>query len=52
MRELVNGVAGAGEHGAAWDGRDAAGHVMPSGLYILRLEAEGLLFTVRVVAIR
>jgi predicted outer membrane repeat protein len=41
LRELVKSVQPAGSHAATWDGRDAAGRALPSGVYLVRLEAEG-----------
>lgn len=38
---LLDRVLPAGEHRAAWDGRDGDGRDAPSGLYLLRLEAGG-----------
>lgn len=38
---LLDRVLPAGEHRAAWDGRDGDGREAPSGLYLLRLEAAG-----------
>ena len=29
----------AGRHHESWDGRDASGHALPSGVYLVRLEA-------------
>lgn len=37
VRELVSGVVGAGAHGSRWDGRDASGRRVASGVYIARL---------------
>ncbi len=34
---LLDQVLPAGEHLVAWDGRDAAGHALPSGAYFVRL---------------
>jgi len=51
VRELVTGPLPAGEHSARWDGRDATGRRVPSGLYICRLEADGRTLTRRLAAI-
>jgi hypothetical protein len=32
--------AGAGERAVAWDGRDALGRLVASGVYVCRLESE------------
>lgn len=40
VRELVNSRVQAGAHEAMWDGRDAHGHQVASGVYFYRLEAE------------
>ena len=36
---LVDGVREAGTHVATWNGKDAAGRSMPSGMYLYRLES-------------
>lgn len=36
---LVEGVREAGEHAATWDGRDATGRPVPTGVYFYRLTA-------------
>ncbi len=38
LRQLVSGAVGAGFNQAQWDGRDAAGQAMPSGVYYYRLQ--------------
>ena len=38
---LVDEALAAGEHAAEWDGRDAAGAQVASGIYLARLEAAG-----------
>ncbi len=38
---LVDGVLVAGEHTATWDGNDAAGRRVGSGVYFYRLRAGG-----------
>jgi len=42
---LAAGSFGAGTHALAWDGRDAAGRPLPSGVYLLRLRAGAELVT-------
>ena len=37
VRVLLAGPVAAGEHEVAWDGRDAAGRRVPSGVYVARL---------------
>jgi hypothetical protein len=51
-RTLVQGARVAGEHAAPWDLSDDEGHVVGAGLYFARLEAEGRVFTQRVMALR
>jgi hypothetical protein len=41
VRVLASGSLVAGRHAYTWDGRDDAGHAMPSGLYFVRLDAQG-----------
>ena len=42
MRVLVNQRQGAGPFRATWDGRDAQGRRVASGIYLYRLQAGGL----------
>jgi len=51
VRELASGRLPAGEHVAAWDGRDGAGREAPSGLYFLRLECDGRVARAKLVRI-
>jgi len=41
VRTLVDGPLPAGEHEARWDGRDARGERVASGVYLCRLQAGG-----------
>jgi hypothetical protein len=41
VRTLVEATLPAGNHGAAWDGRDAAGRLRPAGVYFYFLRSEG-----------
>ena len=52
VRWLARGSFGGGEHAVAWDGEDQEGRLLPSGLYIVRLEIEGRALTTRMVAMR
>jgi hypothetical protein len=38
---LVDGMETAGEHRTSWNGKNARGHDLPSGVYFLRLESKG-----------
>lgn len=42
VRGLVSGVLAAGDHTVAWDGTDDGGRRVPSGLYLYRLESDGV----------
>lgn len=42
VRGLVSGVLDAGAHAVAWDGTDDGGRRVPSGLYLYRLESDGV----------
>ena len=52
VRELARGVIPAGDHSARWDGRDAAGRELPSGVYLVELAAQGRALHSRFVRIR
>ena len=45
VRTLVDGAPGAGQHSAAWDGRDEAGQLVRAALYFTRLEWQGRVAT-------
>lgn len=49
VRNVSSGTFPAGAHRIEWDGRDDAGHVVPSGLYLLRLEADARRLTGKLV---
>jgi len=52
VRTLTDGASAAGDHALTWDLRDDAGHPVEAGLYLARFEAEGHVFTRRLVALR
>lgn len=52
VRSLVNRNHGPGQHTVHWDGRDDAGRSMPSGTYLMRLEAAGEVTTSKAVLVR
>jgi predicted GH43/DUF377 family glycosyl hydrolase len=41
VRDLFAGSVGAGDHRLIWDGRDAGGRRLPSGVYFFSLEVNG-----------
>jgi hypothetical protein len=51
VRVLVDGEVAAGEHAAAWDGRDDGGRALPAGLFFARLEAQGRTLAARVARV-
>ena len=52
VRQLYNGVMDAGVRVLTWDGRDDSGRSTASGVYFLRMNAEGRIATGRVVVVR
>jgi len=52
VREVVNGAQPAGVHKATWDGKGDNGHQAPSGIYFLKLNAQGVNKTTRFVVVR
>jgi hypothetical protein len=52
VRTLHTGALARGEHAANWDGRNAAGKLVPSGVYFLRLNTGGVVVSSRLVRIR
>jgi len=49
---LFDGHPGGGMHTARWDGRDEAGHAARSGVYLCRLDADGVTETRRLMLLR
>jgi hypothetical protein len=49
---LADGVFGAGSHTTVWDGRDAAGRMLPSSTYVLRLSTAAGVQSRKVVMLR
>ncbi|MCI0596633.1 MAG: multicopper oxidase domain-containing protein [candidate division Zixibacteria bacterium] len=52
VRRLVSGEKTAGEHTVRWDGRDAAGELVASGIYFYRLETPGFKATKRMLFLK
>ncbi len=49
---LASGSYPAGTHAVTWDGRDAAGAMVPSGVYLYRIDAGGFTQTRRMVLLK
>ncbi|MFH0778472.1 MAG: FlgD immunoglobulin-like domain containing protein, partial [Candidatus Eisenbacteria bacterium] len=49
VKTLFRGELPSGHYSVEWDGRNEKGRRVPSGVYFVRLEAEGTLRTVKVV---
>jgi flagellar hook assembly protein FlgD len=52
VRVLLDDEAPAGTRAVAWDGRDATGRSVASGVYLVRLEADGQARTAKIARIR
>jgi hypothetical protein len=52
IRELMHETVTAGRHCAAWDGTDGSGRAVPSGLFLVRMEAEGHHFVRKIMMAR
>jgi len=52
VRHLVDGRLAAGRHAAVWDGRDAAGTPVASGVYFYRLTAGDVVRTRRMILLQ
>ncbi len=46
---LVNRTQEAGSHTASWDGKDAKGQVLPSGIYLYKIETESFAQTKKLI---
>ncbi len=49
---LANGPADAGRHRTIWNGQDASGHLVPAGVYIVRLFADGAAQSRKIVLVK
>jgi len=49
VRQLVRGVQPAGGHSVTWDGRDGGGVRLPNGVYLARIDADGVRGVQRIV---
>lgn len=49
VRALQAGALAAGEHRFVWDGRDAQGNAVPSGVFLYRVDAPGIAETRKLV---
>ncbi|NIM19923.1 MAG: T9SS type A sorting domain-containing protein [Candidatus Latescibacteria bacterium] len=49
---LVNGLKQEGAHRVVWDGKDAAGRQLSSGIYFYRLESDNLVQTRKMMVLR
>ncbi|MEW6754001.1 MAG: FlgD immunoglobulin-like domain containing protein [Candidatus Latescibacterota bacterium] len=52
VRELVREARPAGVHRAVWDGRDATGRTVDTGVYLCRLQAGACVQVARVLLLR
>ena len=52
VKTLVQAVLGAGNHRVIWDGRDATGSEIATGVYLYRLRAEGRLEVRKLLLLR
>jgi hypothetical protein len=52
VRSLVDAPLSAGRHSVAWDGRDARGRSVPSGIYFARVSGRGTSLTHKMVVVR
>jgi hypothetical protein len=52
VRVLYSGVLSEGDHVLAWDGRDESGNAVGTGMYVVRLAADGAYRAVRIVRTR
>jgi hypothetical protein len=52
VKTLINGYESAGSHAISWDGTNANGTIVASGIYMYRLEANGQMLSNKVIFIK
>ncbi len=52
INTLIRGTVKAGHHTARWNGKDEHGRNVPSGFYIYRMEAEGMVYEKRMTLLK
>ncbi len=52
VKTLVNGFLSPGLHSVIWDGRDRAGQLVPSGVYLYRIETKSFTKTIKMIMIK
>jgi len=52
VKKLYRGTMSGGSHELHWDGRDFTGHNLPSGLYFVRMRADGITFSRKMILVR
>jgi len=52
VRTLVEGVKEAGPHAVVWDGRDELGKIVPTGIYLYRLQSADFVRVRKMVLVR
>lgn len=52
VRELIDGMLGAGAHTVTWDGKDASGSEVSGGVYLVYLKTDGKTEISKVVVLR
>jgi hypothetical protein len=52
VEALVNGAQAAGQHAAVWNGMDRRGSPAASGVYFVRMAADGHIFTRKMVLLK
>jgi hypothetical protein len=52
VREVAKGQFAIGTHTVAWDGRDAEGHAVPSGIYLTKMVSGKFTESKKVVVLR
>jgi flagellar hook assembly protein FlgD len=51
-RLMTDAMRGPGVHSTVWDGRDATGQAVPSGVYFARLRTNGSVVTLPVTRLK